>query len=46
MYFTQGHISPAKFIFLSLAISLICAIVSWKFVEKPALSLKKYLKPA
>lgn len=46
MHFTQGHISPAKFIFLSLATSFICAIFSWNFVEKPALSLKRYLKPA
>jgi peptidoglycan/LPS O-acetylase OafA/YrhL len=46
MYFTQGHISPAKFIFLSLLLSFICAIFSWNCVEKPALSLKKFLKPA
>jgi peptidoglycan/LPS O-acetylase OafA/YrhL len=46
MHFTQGHISPAKFILLSLAISLVCAFLSWNFVEKPALRLKKYLKQA
>jgi peptidoglycan/LPS O-acetylase OafA/YrhL len=46
LHFTQGHISSTKFIILSLAISLLCAVGSWHLIEKPALSLKKYLKRA
>ena len=46
MYFTQGHLSPIKFILLSLAISFVCAYFSWNLVEKPAMSLKKYLNRA
>jgi peptidoglycan/LPS O-acetylase OafA/YrhL len=42
---TQGHISQFKFTATSLIISFAFAFLSWHLIEKPAMSLKRFLKP-
>lgn len=38
---TLGYIRDVKYLILTFAITVILAYISWRFIEKPALSLKK-----